>query len=131
MSLTYIFGYLWILKGHLFYIVLGRHCCCFCLLSKADMQTRTEPGILRTLDLLNEHFATFEASGGKKENAKNFYNVVATPILNIPVDHVSKYCNEETITCNYIILVCGLCRIASLLRGNARYSMEGVNLDTR
>ena len=70
----------------------ARHCCSFCTLSKQDMQKtpeEREPGILRSLDQINEHYALLQADGGKHSRAKIVsYNVIYTPLLNVPMNQV-------------------------------------------
>ena len=61
-----------------------------------------EPGILRTLEQLQEHHQMFEDSGSKEERAKDIsFNVLARTIIPVPVDHVS-YINYQTISNLYL-----------------------------
>ena len=70
----------------------ARHPCCFCTLSKTEMQesvANREPGTLRSLNQINDHHAIFQANGSDLTKAKDIsWNVIGLPLLNIPIDQV-------------------------------------------
>ena len=72
-------------------IVLGRHCCLFCTISKEEMkiplQNRTKSPA-RTLDSLARDYQKFCLLGSNIKNAKECNNVIDNYMFNIPIEQV-------------------------------------------
>lgn len=84
----------------------GRHCCLWCNITKEGMKIplkergRSEN---RTLEKLQNFNHMFVQSGAKLSEAKNFYNVIADALFNIPIDQVCiKYLLKQLI-CLYTV----------------------------
>ncbi|XP_065645053.1 uncharacterized protein LOC136075538 [Hydra vulgaris] len=70
----------------------GKHCCLFCYATTNEMKVckKERTGIeSRTLENLQADFERFMKDGGIKKKAKFYNNVIAEPILRIPLNQVS------------------------------------------
>ena len=70
-------------------LIIGRHCCLFCTITKAEMQELHQPYPIRTLESLKLDFQKFEADGANLKNAKFYNNAIDNPLFNIPLDQVT------------------------------------------
>jgi len=70
----------------------GRHPCIWCTILAVEMAlTKEKRGTVmtRTLQHLEKQLKDFKEKGrGDLKSAKNFFNVIHEPLLNIPVDQV-------------------------------------------
>ncbi|KAJ8040364.1 hypothetical protein HOLleu_14629 [Holothuria leucospilota] len=77
--------------GSLHNLKVGLHCCLWCNITKEGMKIplkergRSEN---RTLEKLQNFNHMFVQIGAKLSEAKNFYNVIADALFNIPIDQV-------------------------------------------
>ena len=74
------------------YYSTGRHSCFKCTIATTEMQLpKCQRGTYpeRTLQNLKETYNDFQKAGGNIKVAKEFYNVISEPILNIKVDQVN------------------------------------------
>ena len=82
------------LRG-IFYGHVGRHRCLWCRIAKSDL--KETPSItlqLRDLGILTRTHSDFLTKGaGDLKVAKEFFNVIATPFFNLPLDQVSVVCS--------------------------------------
>ena len=82
-------------------ILSGRHCCLWCRIERGQLKEfpskRTEQPVLRDLHTIAAAHSDFVSKGeGNLKVAKKYFNAIATPFFNIPVDQVStvRWCNR-------------------------------------
>ena len=71
--------------------LLGRHCCLWCTISKADLKVPLSirgRSPARSLETLKEDHKKFMDAGGNIKTAKQYNNVIGTALFPIPLDRV-------------------------------------------
>ena len=81
-------------------MVVGRHCCLWCLITAKDMNVPKfirPTAELRTLDNLKQHHTQFcNEFNHDSKSAKKCFNVIDEVQFNIPIEQVNRYLPKVT-----------------------------------
>ena len=77
----------------LLFSLTARYCCLYCHIPKDSMKnapTDVDPPEKRTLESIDADYRAYLADGSRKARAKDVsHSIIAKPLINIPLDHVS------------------------------------------
>ena len=69
-------------------LLVGKHCCLWCLTTSNNLKAPPTPCPLRTLEGIKDDYAHYSAAGSDIWKAKSFNNVIHAPLFNVDLDQV-------------------------------------------